>query len=79
MSPLEPFARQDVRKVLDRFDIGGARRAADTDSTEEVILLGEGDYRRVDVENLTRELMIVFPHTKVWVALDSPLWTGEPI
>lgn len=42
-----------------------------TDSTEEVILLSEFDLNRVDTESITRALMDVLPHTKVWVVADG--------
>src|SRR5690348_7764763 len=37
--PLGRFVREDIRAVLANFGISHARRAADTDSTEEAILL----------------------------------------
>ncbi len=76
---MERFAREDVREVLGRYGISDARRAADTDETEEVVLLNEAVYRQVDVDGLTRALMEVLPHMKVWVAPDGPRWVSEPI
>lgn len=79
MAALEPFAREDLRAVLHHFGVTFARRALSTDSTEEVILLTQEEYERIDGEALTRAVMDVFPHTKVWVAPDSPKWTSETI
>ncbi len=76
---MERFAREDVMEVLGRYGIASARRAADTDESEEIILLSEEAYRQVDVDALTRALINVFPHMKVWVAPDGPRWTSEPI
>jgi hypothetical protein len=73
------MAREDVREVLAGAGVHDARRATSTDPTEEVILLQEEDYRRVDVEALTRALMDVLPHVKVWVVADTPQWISEAI
>jgi hypothetical protein len=72
---LERFAPGGL-DVLRRFGVAQARRALPIDPTEEVILLRRADYDRVDVEGLTRALMEVFPHTKVWVASDGPKWAS---
>jgi hypothetical protein len=79
MAALEPFAREDLRGVLHRFGVTIARRSLSTDSAEEVILITQEEYERIDREALTRALMDVFPHTKVWVAPDGPKWTSEAI
>ncbi|MHB1819149.1 MAG: hypothetical protein ACYCO9_14070 [Streptosporangiaceae bacterium] len=76
---MERFAREDVLQVLGRYGIASARRAADTDESEEIILLSESVYKKVDVDSLTRALMDVLPHVKVWVAPDNPRWSSEPI
>ena len=76
---MERFAREDVMEVLGRYGITSARRAADTDETEEIILLSEDLYGQVDVDALTRALIDVLPHVKVWVAPDGSRWTSEPI
>jgi hypothetical protein len=76
---MDRFAREDVMQVLGRYGVSAARRAADTDSSEEIILVSESVYKQVDVDGLTRALMDVLPHTKVWVAPDSPHWSSEPI
>jgi len=76
---IDQFARADVIQVLSRYGISAARRAADTDSSEEIILISESLYKQVDVESLTRALMDVLPHIKVWVAPDNPRWSSEPI
>jgi hypothetical protein len=79
MPTLQPFAREDLRAVLQRFGVPGARRALITDPTEEVILLADEEYGRVDHEALTLAVMEVFPHRKVWVVPDGPRWSSEPI
>jgi hypothetical protein len=76
---MERFAREDVLEVLERYGVTSARRAADTDESEEVILLSESVYKEVDVDGLTRALMEVLPHVKVWVAQDNPRWSSESI
>lgn len=79
MATLEPFAREDLRAVLQQFGVTTARRVVSTDPTEEVILLGFDEYERIDADALTRAVMEVFPHTKVWVALDNARWDSEAI
>jgi hypothetical protein len=76
---MDRFAREDVRRVLSRYGIGTARRAADADGSEEIILVSQSVYEQVDVDGLTRALMEVLPHAKVWVAPDNPRWSSEPI
>ena len=77
---MERFESEDVRRVLAQFDISSASRAADTDSTEEIILLNSEDMARIeDVEQLTRALMVVLPHKKVWVTELTSRWKSEPI
>ena len=76
---METFAREDVREVLASYGISAARRAVDSDETEEIVLLDEAVYGRVDVDRLTRALMEVLPHTKVWVVPNGPRWASEPI
>jgi len=76
---MDRFAREDVRAVLRRFGMGSARRAPDSDDTEEVILLAESDYQKVDVDALTTALIDVLPHKKIWVTKDNPRWVGEPL
>jgi hypothetical protein len=76
---MERFAREDVMQVLGRYGISSARRASDTDESEEIILLNEDIYNAIDVDGLTRALMEVLPHVKVWVAPDSPRWSSETI
>lgn len=67
------FAREDVMEVLGLYGVSAARRAADTDGSEEIILVSESVYMQLDVDGLTRALMDVLPHMKVWVAPDGPL------
>jgi len=76
---MERFAREDVR--LDNRDHGieSCRRATTTDPTEEVFLLTPDAFAAVDVDGLTRALMKVLPHTKVWVVEDMPKWSSEPV
>jgi intein-encoded DNA endonuclease-like protein len=76
---VDRFTREDVRRVLDRYGISTARRASDVDGSEEIILVSRSVYEQVDVDGLTRGLMDVLPHVKVWVAPDGPRWSGEPI
>ena len=76
---MDRFAREDVRRVLSRYGISAARRAADVDDSEEVILVSQTVYERVDVDGLTQALIDVLPHAKVWVAPDNPRWFSEPI
>jgi hypothetical protein len=76
---MEQFAREDVMQVLGRYGIGAARRAADADNSEEIILISESVFKQIDVDGLTRALMDVLPHMKVWVAPDNPRWSSEPI
>jgi hypothetical protein len=73
------FAREDVLEVLAKYGVASARRADDTDESEEIILLSESAYKKVDVNVLTRDLMEVLPHVKVWVAPDNSRWPSEPI
>jgi hypothetical protein len=76
---MERFAREDVLQVLGRYGVTSARRATGTDESEEIILLGESIYKGVDIDGLTRALMEVLPHVKVWVAPDNPRWSSELI
>jgi hypothetical protein len=41
---MDRFAHEDVMEVLGRFGISAARRAADTDDSEEIILVSESIY-----------------------------------
>lgn len=80
MVSMNRYAREDIRQVLDRFGISAARRAADTEGTEEeIILLSKDAYDSADIDSLTRALMAVLPHTKVWVVADHPRWNSEPL
>lgn len=72
---VERFAREDVRAVLSEYGVLTASRATYTDSTEEIILLDRADYTRVPVGQLTRAIMDVLPHTKVWVIEQTSAWT----
>jgi hypothetical protein len=76
---MDIFAREDVMEVLSRYGISAARRAADTEALEEIILVSESIYMQVDVDGLTRDLMDVLPHRKVWVVPYSHRWSTEPI
>ena len=76
---MERFARQDVLQILSRYGIGVARRAVPADSSEEIILVSQDVYEQADIDGLTRALMAVLPHAKVWVAPDNQRWAGEPI
>jgi hypothetical protein len=76
---MDGFARQDVMQILSRHRISAAWRVADADGSEEMILVSPGVYEQVDVDGLSRALMDVLPHLKVWVAPDNPQWSSEPI
>ncbi len=76
---MERFAREDIRLVLREYGIESCRRATTTDPTEEVFLLTTNAFAAVDVNGLTRALMNVLPHTKVWVVEDMPKWSSEPV
>jgi len=72
--PLGRFAREDIRTVLANFGISHARRAADTDATEEAILLSPEDFARIDPTEVAIAVMAVLPHTKVWIVEEHPAW-----
>ena len=77
---MDRFTREDVMDVLRRYGISSARRADNSeDETEEIILLADETYARVDIDALTRALIDVLPHKKVAVIRDGPRWPGEPI
>jgi hypothetical protein len=76
---VERFAREDVRRVLHDHGVNGCRRATTTDPTEEVFLLTPETFAAVDIDALTRAMMNVLPHTKVWVVEDAPRWSSEPV
>ena len=76
---LDPLARQSVRSVLARFGILSARRAVDTDSSEEVILVQSDVIASVDASQVALAIMDVLPHTKVWVVEANPAWDAEPL
>lgn len=71
--------RNDVRHVLRRFGVESCRRAADSDPTEEVLLLSAEALASVDLDALTRAVMDVLPDTKVWVIEDTERWAAEPL
>lgn len=76
---MERFAREDVRQVMHDFGIESCRRATLTDATEEVFLLAPEAIAAVDTDALTRALMEVLPHIKVWVVEDSARWSAESV
>jgi hypothetical protein len=76
---LERFAREDVAEVLREFGIRRARRADPLDPTEEAFLIDPGEYASIDIDAVTLALKDVFPHTKVIVAPDSPMWVGDEV
>lgn len=78
-SGMGPLARKDIRTVLARFGISSARRAVDTDATEEVILLSPDDFVRIDPREVTIAVMGVVPHTKVLIVEEHPLWNVEDL
>jgi hypothetical protein len=75
----EAVPRTEMRACLAQFAIASAWRAADTDPTEEIILISATDFARVNVHELTAALMDVLPHTKVWVIKANPMWKSEPL
>ena len=73
------FPREQVLGVLAAYQISIARRADPIDPTEEVILVSTEDFGRVDISQLTGELMKVLPGRKVWVAPDGSKWKSSPV
>lgn len=73
------FAREDVRAVLARFGVASAKRAISRDPTEEVILLAPKDFARVEPAEVAVALMIVMPHTKIWVIEEASIWDTEEL
>jgi hypothetical protein len=73
------FPTNSVREILAKHGVERSRRAVPVDPTEEVLLLANPDFRRVDVAGVVRDLMEVLPHTKVWVVEDGPKWKSEPL
>jgi len=65
--------------VMARHGVLDCRRAVPADVTEEVLLLTPESLASLDVDAVTRELMAVLPHRKVWVVTDSNKWTSEPL
>jgi hypothetical protein len=59
---MERFAREDVRQVLGRYGIASAQRAADTDESEEIILLDEPTYKQIHIDGLTRAMIVAVGH-----------------
>ncbi|HEY4852540.1 MAG TPA: hypothetical protein VII22_17275 [Streptosporangiaceae bacterium] len=45
---MDRFAGEDVMEVLGRFGISAARRAVDTDDSEEIILVSESIYKQTE-------------------------------
>jgi hypothetical protein len=76
---MERFAREDVRDVLARFGVLTARRAVDTDASEEVLLLRPEDFSSIEPDEVALAVMAVLPHTKVWVIREHPAWTSEAL
>jgi hypothetical protein len=76
---MEPLGREDTRAVLARFGIFSAQRAADTDSTEEVILLAGDAFASIDPTEVALAIMEVLPSTKVWVVESGGSWNAEPL
>ena len=73
------FDRENLTQVLAAFGISGARRALISNATEEIILLTEHDYSRIDVEAVLRAAAAVFPEKKTAVVPQSERWRSEPI
>jgi hypothetical protein len=76
---VERSSRDDVRAVFSRFGVADAKRAADTDPTEEVFLLTPTAMSSVDTDQLTQALMAALPHVRVWVVEDSARWSSESL
>jgi hypothetical protein len=74
-----PFPADAVLAVLEAHGIQRARRAADLDPTEEVILVDPELLARLDIHEITLALMAVLPHRKVWVVPSDPEWSSDPI
>jgi len=62
-----------------RHGVLDCRRAVPADATEEVLLLTPVSLASLDVGAVTRELLAVLPHRKVWVVADSNKWSSEPL
>jgi hypothetical protein len=73
------WARGHVRAVLARFGVAAARRARNTDPTEEVILLSSADFARIDHDEVALAVMEVLPHTKVLIIEESHFWSTEDL
>ena len=65
--------------VFARYGVNACRRTLPLDATEEVFLLSVDELAALDVDAVTRALMAVLPHRKVWVVGDSDKWQSEPL
>jgi hypothetical protein len=63
--------REAIYRVLKRYGIQKAYRNLLTDPTDFAIFLELRDFRKVNVSELTTELMKAVPHTKIWVTKRS--------
>ena len=79
LDPTGAFPADAVLAVLEAHGIYRARRAADLDPTEEVILVDPELPSRLDAHEITLALMAVLPHRKVWVIPADPEWSSDPI
>lgn len=71
--------RENLRRVLGDFGITGARRALVSNETEEVILLSDDDYSRIDIDAFSRAVAAVFQDKKVAAVPQNERWRSEPI
>jgi hypothetical protein len=62
---VEGLERENTKTVLAHFGVESARRAKNAGSKEEVILITEVEFARVDVGALTLSLMDALPRVKV--------------
>ena len=79
MTEMGPSARADIRAVLARFGISSALRASDADPSEEVFLLKESDFKRINPDEVSLAIMAVLPNTKVWVIEEHSAWEVEQL
>lgn len=71
--------RENLRRTLAEFGVTTARRAMNSNPTEEVILLSGRDYAIVDREALTRAIADTLPGKKVAVIEQTGHWRSEPV
>jgi hypothetical protein len=76
---VDRFAREDVMQVLSRYGSAPPAERRTPTVRRRSPWPARVSTKQLDVDGLTRALMYVLPHMKVWVAPDSPRWSSEPI